>query len=349
MKKTTTKIETNKQKQVQKLQNVINVFLDDKKKKAKAKKKRRKKKMASIVKPDMRYTLPTINFLLNPPPPNPPQPFVPFPPRQPFRGDIRSPQMGLDTSIPGRIGSEPVPVLPEPEPERITPEPEPELIVPQPEPVRITPAPPPTPEPELEPEKDLSSIVVGDEGSLSSYGIGRLMSLDNYGYEESKTEPEEAFTQTPPPQQRSLEDILQSRDSDVADETKQEEEESIRSRDGDEETKQQQGEESIPSPGDLRLSRITSNTSSIFNPANSRIRVMQKLYDNIQKLDSAGVEQATEQLITTVKTKKKKPWTKNPFTGREIQMGTPYYNNILNELNRRRAQLEKKERRLPPR
>ena len=250
--------------------------------------------------------------------------------------------MGLDTSIPGRIGSEPVPVLPEPEPE-------PELIVPQPEPVRITPAPPPTPEPELEPEKDLSSIVVGDEGSLSSYGIGRLMSLDDYGYEESKTEPEEAFTQTPPPQQRSLEDILQSRDSDVADETKQEEEESIRSRDGDEETKQQQGEESIPSPGDLRLSRITSNTSSIFKPANSRVRVMQKLYDNIQKLDSAGVEQATEQLMTTVKTKKKKPWTKNPLTGREIQMGTGYYNNILNELNRRRAQLEKKERRLPPR
>jgi hypothetical protein len=276
MKKTTTKIETNKQKQVQKLQNVINVFLDDKKKKAKAKKKRRKKKMVSIVKPDMRYTLPTINFLLNPPPPNPPQPFVPFPPRQPFRGDIRSPQMGLDTSIPGRIGSEPVPVLPEPEPERITPEPEPELIVPQPEPVRITPAPPPTPEPELEPEKDLSSIVVGDEGSLSSYGIGRLMSLDDYGYEESKAEPEEAFTQTPPPQQRSLEDILQSRDD--ADETKQEEEEG-----------------SMPSREDLRLGRITSYRSVISTPE-TQVKPMtsmqQKMYKKkIDKLDSDGFAQ----------------------------------------------------------
>jgi hypothetical protein len=328
MKKTTTKIETNKQKQVQKLQNVINVFLDDKKKKAKAKKKRRKKKMASIVKPDMRYTLPTINFLLNPPPPNPPQPFVPFPRQQPFRGDIRSPQMGLDTSIPARIGSEPVPVLPEPEPERITPEPEPELIVPQPEAVRITPAPPPTPEPELEPEKDLSSIVVGDEGSLSSYGIGRLMSLDDYGYEESKAEPEEAFTQTPPPQQRSLEDILQSRDSDVADETKQQEEEG-----------------SMPSREDLRLGRITSNRSVISTPetrVERRIRVSDKVYDEIQKLDSDGILQVTEQLMEPIKTKGKKEWVKNPFTGRTIKKNGAQYNNIFNELMDR-------QRRLPPR
>ena len=324
MKKTTTKIETNKQKQVQKLQNVINVFLDDKKKKAKAKKKRRKKKMTSIVKPDMRYTLPTINFLLNPPPPNPPQPFVPFPPRQPFRGDIRSPQMGLDTSIPGRIGSEPVPVLPEPEPERITPEPEPELIVPQPEPVRITPAPPPTPEPELEPEKDLSSIVVGDEGSLSSYGIGRLMTLDDYGYEESKAEPEEAFTQTPPPQQRSLEDILQSRVF-------------------SEETKEQQEEESMPLREDLRLGRITSNRSVISTPE-KRVKPMtsmqQKIYKKkFEKLDSDGLVEAIKQLEEgeVVKTDQMgaRAWVINPFTKRQIEKGTDYYNTILSELNSR--------------
>jgi hypothetical protein len=330
MKKTTTKTEINKQKQVQKLQNVINVFLDDKKKKAKAKKRRRKKKMASIVKPDMRYTLPTINFLLNPPPPNTPQPFIPFPPQQPFRGDIRSPQMGLDTSIPGRIGSEPVSVLPEPEPERITPEPEPERVTPEADPERVTPEPPPTPEP----DKDLSSIVVGDERSLSSYGIGRLMTLSDYdGYEESKTEPEPVLTSIPSPQQRSLDDIIQSRDD--ADETKQEE-----------------GRESMPSPGDLRLGRITSNRSVISTPetqVEKRIRVTQKIYNEIQKLDSVGIEQAREQLMTTVKTKGKKLWVKNPFTNREIQEGSDYYNNILNELNRRRAQLVKNSMKTPPR
>ena len=388
MKKTTTKIETNKQKQVQKLQNVINVFLDDKKKKAKAKKKRRKKKMASIVKPDMRYTLPTINFLLNPPPPNPPQPFVPFPPRQPFRGDIRSPQMGLDTSIPARIGSEPVPVpVPVlPEPERITPEPEPEpALTPiyspdvrslmtltdyddetknevEPEPFVLQPIlssrktqTEPLERMSFETQTETAPVMVVGESQTETAPVmvvgesqteQPLMRFDQpqteqitirvppkpkavakqrvISGEESKTEPEEVLIQTPSPQQRSLEDILQSRVF-------------------AEETKEQQEEESMPLREDLRLGRITSNRSVISTPE-KRVKPMtsmqQKIYKKkFEKLDSDGLVEAIKQLEEgeVVKTDQMgaRAWVINPFTKRQIEKGTDYYNTILSELNSR--------------